>query len=113
MESAAPKIQASLQLGRNNLCSSTDSHLQHSSGYSGGDDEFKMSSMSYESIRLLLERRDRDLLELREFADFERESLVSDLSEQQQRLTPHIEDEIATATSKSTHKVVEELNKVI
>ena len=112
MESAGPMIQASMQSRSSNLGSSINSQLQHSSDYSGGDDDFKMSSMSYESMRLLLERRDRDLLELREFADFERESFVSDLSEQQQRLTSHVDNKTATDISQASQQLFVELNKV-
>ena len=112
MESAGPMIQASMQSRSSNLSSSINSHLQHSSDNSGGDDDFKMSSMSYESMRLLLERRDRDLLELREFADFERESFVSDISEQQQKLTSHADNKTAADISQSLQQFVGELNKV-
>lgn len=73
-----------------------------------------MVNMSYESMRLLVERRDHDLNELREFADLERETLVSDLSEKRQKYNSHPTDEMATAnTLISSQGAIVELNKVI
>ena len=44
------------------------------------------SSGSYESMRLLIERQERDLGELREFANLERESLQFHVLDQQERI---------------------------
>lgn len=63
------------------------------------DDAMKISSMSYESMRLLVERRDRDLNELREFANIERESLESQLFEQQQQIDLHMSTENSVNSS--------------
>ena len=50
------------------------------------DDEFKFSNMTYESMRSLVERKDRDLDELREFANLERESMRNSMDEEQEKL---------------------------
>lgn len=46
----------------------------------------QLSSGSYESMRMLIERQERDLGELREFANLERESLQFHVLEQQDRI---------------------------
>lgn len=51
------------------------------------DDKCTISNMKYDNLRLLIERKDQDLNELREFANFERESLESQLFEQQANMT--------------------------
>jgi hypothetical protein len=46
----------------------------------------QLSSSSYENMRLLIERQERDLGELREFANLERESLQFHVQEQQEQI---------------------------
>ena len=114
MKSKGSNILASLLSSDSNLSSSANISLQTAGCQSSCDDEFKMANMSYESMRLLVERRDRDLNELREFADLERETLVSDLSEQRQKYNSHLSGKVATAnTLMSSHEVIIEPNKVI
>ena len=50
----------------------------------------KASDSSYESLRLLVKRKDRDLDELREFVNLERESFISRMEEQQDEINCHV-----------------------
>ena len=50
----------------------------------------KASDSSYESLRLLIKRKDRDLDELREFVNLERESFISRMEEQQDEINCHV-----------------------
>lgn len=50
----------------------------------------KASDSSYESLRLLVKRKDRDLDELREFVSLERESFTSRMEEQQDEIKCHV-----------------------
>ena len=82
MESKGSKIPIKHHLRTSNQKASKDEKVQPVESQNS-DIEFNFSNMSYESMRLLVERKDRDLIELREFANLERESLRSALDEQQ------------------------------
>jgi hypothetical protein len=80
------------------------------------DYECKISNLKYNNLRLLIERKDRDLNELREFANFERESLESILFEQQSQLQKQIEKEKLNESMLATNGLTvktEQLDKVI
>ena len=77
----------------------------------------QLEKMSYDSMRSLVERRDRDLDELREFANIERESLECmlqeqkcQLLEQQQQIDSHMkkQEEASDISPKSGINVEEE-----
>jgi hypothetical protein len=59
----------------------------------------QLSSGSYESMRLLIERQERDLGELREFANIERESLQFHVLEQQERINTFLKIQSETQLS--------------
>lgn len=59
----------------------------------------QLSSGGYESMRMLIERQERDLGELREFANLERESLQFHVLEQQERINTFVKIQSETQLS--------------
>ena len=87
MESKGSKIPIKHQVKTNNKRKiPKDEKVELVESQNNADDEFKFSNMTYESMRSLVERKDRDLDELREFANLERESMRNSLDEEQEKL---------------------------
>jgi hypothetical protein len=59
----------------------------------------QLSSSNYENMRLLIERQERDLGELREFANLERESLQFHVLEQQEQINAFLKVQSETHLS--------------